>query len=158
MSMIRTAVRFHRRMQRAEANTMQPSKHPLPSSRLGAPVRAVSLCGAALALFSLAGAPAFAQDLGDLKAQLQALQKRIEQLEAEQKAQKKAIEAVPKKKIVTSGKEPVKLALSGQVNRVSWFADDGTASEFFHSDNENSSTRWRLVCSARISYEWTVGT
>ena len=137
---------------------MQPSKHPSLSSRLGAPVRAALVCGAALAFFTLAGAPAFAQDLGDLKAQLEALQKRIEQLEAEQKAQKKAIEAVPKKKIVTSGKEPVKLTLSGQVNRVSFFADDGTASEFFHSDNENSSTRWRLVGSARISDEWTVGT
>lgn len=137
---------------------MQPSKHPSLSSHLGAPVRAAILCGVALAFFTLAGAPAFAQDLGDLKAQLEALQQRIEQLEAEQKAQKKAIEAVPKKKIVTSGKEPVKLTLSGQVNRVSFFADDGTESNFFHSDNENSSTRWRLVGKARVSDDWTVGT
>ncbi len=91
---------------------MQPSKHPSLSIHLGAPVRAAILCGAALALFSLAGAPAFAQDLGDLKAQLEAWQKRIDQLEAEQKDQQKVIEAVPYQKIVTSGKEPVTLSLS----------------------------------------------
>ncbi len=73
-------VGFHRGVQRAEANTMQPSKHPSLSSHLGVPVRAAILCGVALAFFTLAGAPAFAQDLGDLKAQLEALHKRNEQL------------------------------------------------------------------------------
>ena len=60
-------------------------------------------------------------------------------------------------KIVTSGKAGVKLALSGQVSRVSFFADDGTQSNFFHSDNENSSTRWRLVGTGTINDDWSVG-
>ncbi len=137
---------------------MRPSKHPSPPSRFGAPMRSALVCGTALAFFTLAGAPAFAGELDDMKAQLEALQKRIEQLEGEQKAQRKILTTVPRKKIVTSGKDPVKLTLSGQVNRVSFFADDGTASEFFHSDNENSSTRWRLVGSARVTDDWTVGT
>lgn len=137
---------------------MRTSKHPSPSGRFGAPMRAALLCGAALAFFALAGAPAFAGELDDLKAQLEALQKKVEQLEAEQQSQRKILEVVPKKKVVTSGNEPVKLTLSGQVNRVSWFADDGTASQFFHSDNENSSTRWRLVGRAQVTDDWTVGT
>ena len=57
-----------------------------------------------------------------------------------------------------SGNPRVKLGLSGQVNRVSFWADDGTQSNFFHSDNENSSTRFRLVGSARITDDWSAGT
>jgi predicted porin len=60
--------------------------------------------------------------------------------------------------VTRSGKKGVTLALSGQVNRVSFHGDDGTSSEVFHSDNDNSSTRWRLVGKGVINDQWTVGT
>ena len=98
-----------------------------------------------------------AGEIDDLKAQversnaqIQRLMKRIEAIEAQ-----KGAAAAP---AVSSGGDKVKLAVSGQVNRVSFLADDGTESNFFHSDNENSSTRWRLVGTARINEDFTAGT
>ena len=44
------------------------------------------------------------------------------------------------------------------MNRVSFVADDGTESNTFHSDNENSSTRWRLVGSAKVTSDFKIGT
>ncbi len=72
-------------------------------------------------------------------------------------AVRKAEAAATPPKTVTSGREKVKLSLSGQVNRVSFAADDGTESNFFHSDNENSSTRWRLVGSAKLTDDFSIG-
>lgn len=91
-----------------------------------------------------------AGEIDDLKAQVQQLMKRIEAIEAQ-----KGAAAAP---AVSSGGDKVKLAVSGQVNRVSFFADDGTDSNIFHSDNENSSTRWRLVGTARLNDDFSVGT
>ncbi len=147
---------------------MQPLRLPLLPIRLRVPIRAALLGVTALALVGVGGTPVLAGEIDELKAQLQILQKRIEELEAKQaktakKAEEtqKAVERLPlaaPQRIVKSGKDPVKLTLSGQVNRVSFFADDGTESNFFHADNENSSTRWRLGGRARIDKEWTVGT
>ncbi|MFQ5915972.1 MAG: porin, partial [Nitrospinota bacterium] len=63
----------------------------------------------------------------------------------------------PPKKMVTSGKEAVKLTVSGQVNRMVLFADDGVEDEIFHVDNVNSGTRVRFVGKARLSPEWSSG-
>ena len=70
---------------------------------------------------------------------------------------RKAESAATPPKTVTSGNDKVKLALSGQVNRVSFAADDGTEANTFHSDNENSSTRWRLVGSAKLRDNFAMG-
>ncbi len=109
-----------------------------------------------LAVLLAAPAPVAGGALDDLKARVEQLMNRIETLEAEAKGAKQA-PAAPAP-AVTSGNDKVKLTLSGQVNRVSFFADDGTESNTFHSDNENSSTRWRLVGAARLNEDFTVGT
>ena len=122
-------------------------------------VRAALFGTAALAFVGLGGPPVWAGELDELKAQIEALNRRVEELEA--KEAKEAAERPPPaapQRVVTSDNDDVKLTLSGQVNRVSFFADDGTESNFFHSDNENSSTRWPLVGSAGIDDEWSVGT
>ena len=147
---------------------MKRTKHPLPSIRRWAPLRAALLAPMALAFLGAGGAPVLADELGDLKAQVEALMKRIEDLEVKQRETVKTAEeareaaqrlplAAPER-LVTSGNDAVKRTLSGQVNRVSFVADDGTESNTFHSDNENSSTRWRLVGTARLDEDFTVGT
>ena len=69
-----------------------------------------------------------------------------------------AVAQAKKVQEVTRGKSGVLLTLSGQVNRLTWAADDGTESNWFHADNENSSTRWRLIGKGKIDEEWSVGT
>lgn len=58
---------------------------------------------------------------------------------------------------VSSGNDGVSLTLSGQVNRGVLFVDDGTETEVIHVDNDNSSTRFRLIGKGNISESVTVG-
>ncbi len=70
-------------------------------------------------------------------------------------------EAIPAYKqpgVVKSGKERIKLTLSGQVNRGVLFTDDGQDSDIFHVDNDNSSTRVRFVGKGRVSDDFSIGT
>jgi hypothetical protein len=124
---------------------------------------------ATVALIVIAGwgEPASAQTIQELKAQLEALQQQILRLEAEQarmqaeqeklraeqvmtaEDQAKLIEKTtgitPNKPAVTSGKAGVKLAVSGQANRGVLYANNGDDAQFFHVDNDNSSTRVRWI-------------
>ncbi|MEE8444048.1 MAG: porin, partial [Alphaproteobacteria bacterium] len=59
---------------------------------------------------------------------------------------------------IASGNDKVKLSISGQINRGVLYADDGTESNFMHVDNDNSSTRFRFIGSAKYDDEITVGT
>lgn len=59
---------------------------------------------------------------------------------------------------VDSGNDKVKLSISGQVNRGVLYADDGTETGIMHVDNDNSSTRFRLIGSGKYDDEITVGT
>lgn len=47
--------------------------------------------------------------------------------------------------------------LSGQVNRAVMYADDGVESDTFFVDNDNSSTRFRILSKAKMSDDVTVG-
>ncbi len=67
-----------------------------------------------------------------------------------------ATDAAPEP-IVTSGKKGVTLTLSGQVNRAALLFDDGNKSHLTHVDNDNSSTRVRLVGEGRFSDRFKVG-
>ena len=49
------------------------------------------------------------------------------------------------------------LTMSGQVNRAVLFADDGTDSEVFHVDNDNSSTRIRWVGKGKVTENFSMG-
>ena len=59
---------------------------------------------------------------------------------------------------VDSGNDKVKMAISGQVNRGVLYADDGTDTGIMHVDNDNSSTRFRLIGSGKYDDDITVGT
>jgi hypothetical protein len=49
------------------------------------------------------------------------------------------------------------LKMSGQVNRAVMWVDNGDESEFFHVDNDNSSTRIRWVGKAAVNENFSVG-
>ena len=131
---------------------MLPTKYFAFLNRTGTLVRAAVCCGVGVAFLSMASAPAFAAEMDNLKQQLRDLQTRLDQIESQQ-----AAPPVVPAKMTRSGKKQVTLSLSGQVNRVSMFVDDGTLNSFFHVDNENSSTRWRLIGKAKINSEWSAG-
>ncbi|MCH8197231.1 MAG: porin [Proteobacteria bacterium] len=116
-------------------------------------VRAAVCCGVGVAFLSMASAPAFAAEMDNLKQQLRDLQKRLDQIESQQ-----AAPPVVPERFIRSGKKNVSLSISGQISRASFFADDGTKNGIFHTDNENSSTRWRFKGKAKINNEWTAGT
>ena len=58
---------------------------------------------------------------------------------------------------VSSGNNAVSLTLSGQVNRALLWADDGNNSRVLHVDNDNSSTRFRLVGEGTLNQDVSVG-
>ncbi len=49
--------------------------------------------------------------------------------------------------------QALEVKLSGQINRALMWADNGNNDELFHVDNDNSSTRFRLVGSEKVS-DW----
>lgn len=103
--------------------------------------------------------------------QLEALQQQVDQLkqtatdaqaqaqEAKSVAQEaKTTAQAPADKIVTSGQERVKLAISGQVNRAVNVADDGKSTNAYHVDNDVSNSRVRFVGTAKATDDLTIGT
>ncbi len=59
--------------------------------------------------------------------------------------------------VTKSGKEGVKLTVSGQVNRAAMFFSDGDESDVAHVDNDNSSTRIRFVGKGSLTDDVSVG-
>ena len=127
-----------------------------------------SLTGAmaAVAVFGLT-VPAHASELDDLKRQVESLLNRIVELEARQaetaknaEEARKAAERLPlmaPQRAVTSGKDRIKLTVSGQVNRAVSFVDAGQESQVLNVDNDNSSTRVRWVGTGRLNDDITAG-
>ena len=64
----------------------------------------------------------------------------------------------PVEKAVTSGEDKVKLAISGQVNRAVNVVDDGADTEAYFVDNSASGSRFRLVGTAVLNDDLTLGT
>lgn len=133
---------------------------------------AVLLGTTALAASLAVSSPAKADDVSDLKAENQALRSEVDNLAQEigilknmvvenhntaQAAVKAAENSVPQK-VVTSGKEKVSLSISGQVNRMMLFGDDGNQARWFNADNDRSSTRVRFKGKAKMDEEWSAGT
>ncbi|MGD8542364.1 MAG: hypothetical protein PVI27_07005 [Desulfobacteraceae bacterium] len=58
---------------------------------------------------------------------------------------------------VTSGQERVKLAISGQVNRAVNMVDDGDNLKAYYVDNDASNSRARLVGTAKLNDDLTLG-
>ena len=120
-------------------------------------VRAACLCGAAVIGLTANSAPASAQSLDELRRQVEILTQRIEQLEAQQRSRPAGAPAGAEG-LVESGEDNIRLTLSGQVNRGVLFADNGSDSEVFHVDNDNSSTRIRFIGEGDLNDDITVGT
>jgi hypothetical protein len=60
-------------------------------------------------------------------------------------------------KVVTSGQERVKLAISGQVNRAVNVAEDGDKTKAYFVDNDASNTRFRFVGTGQVTDDLTAG-
>ena len=103
--------------------------------------------------------------------QLKALQQEVGQFkqtvsEAQTQAQEakgiadevKAANLGPIEKGVTSGSDKVKLVLSGQINRAINVVDDGDKTEAYFVDSGASGSRFRLVGSAKLDDDLTLGT
>ncbi len=103
--------------------------------------------------------------------QLQALQQQVNQFkqsmatvenqQGETKtvaAEEKLAELEPMEKVITSGSDKVKLVISGQVNRAMNIVGDGDNTEAYFVDNGASGSRFRLVGSAKLDDDLTLGT
>lgn len=105
------------------------------------------------------------QTLGNLMLQVEELQKRTEQNAKAVSATEQQTEEIVRKvesaaappKTVESGQEKVSLSLSGQVNRAALYVADGENNELFHVDNDNSSTRFRLIARGQVTDDFAVG-
>jgi hypothetical protein len=95
--------------------------------------------------------------------QLESLQEEVNQLK-QQKMQQPAVAgtgqapaAAPPAKVVTSGEEKVKLAISGQINRALSIADDGDKTDAYFVDSDASNTKVRFVGTALVDEDLTLG-
>lgn len=110
---------------------------------------------------------AAADEVSDLRAENEALSDELQRLRNEV-AEIKAM--IMQEKIspaaggssaapaVKSGSDKVSLKVSGQVNRLVLFADDGDQSRFFQADNDESSTRIRFQGNVDLESGWSAGT
>ena len=133
--------------------------------------------GTVALVLMLACTPARADEINDLKAQNIALAQQLEavigevtrlkeqmtsnqqtlEILATQSAAPAPVQAAAEAPdVVRSGGTNAKLELSGQVNRTVLYGDDGQEARFFHADNDNSSTRFRIIGEAELG-EVTAG-
>ena len=103
------------------------------------------------------------QQLESLQQQLNELKKAATEAQTEAKEAKSVAEEAkmtaqaPVEKVVTSGQERVKLAISGQVNRAVNIIDDGKSTDAYFVDNDNSESRVRFVGTAKATDDLTIG-
>ena len=114
--------------------------------------------------------PAAADDISDLKAENAALKNQIESLARDLQKLHDAVQqneqAVAAVKadseaagpVVTSGRENTSLSITGQVNRMVMYADNGDQARWFQADNDRSSTRLSFVGHSTLDDEWSAGT
>lgn len=86
-----------------------------------------------------------------LQAQVQAKEAKVAAEEAKTSAE------TPASKLVTSGSERVKLAVSGQINRAVNLVGDGDETALHFVDNDASNTRIRFVGTAQMTEDLTLG-
>ena len=103
------------------------------------------------------------QMLMNLMQEVQTLKQQVKQASTDSAAAKEAAEAaaaaIPAPETtVTSGKPQVALIISGQVNRGVLYANDGQDDEFYHVDNDNSSTRVRFEGKGQFNEDLSIGT
>ena len=117
----------------------------------------------ALALLALTPAGAAAdqhEKIDTLQLEINRLQREVQDLRDqvdESSTRAPADERVLGPREMQSGMDQVRLTLSGQVNRGILVTDDGEDTDVFFVDNDNSSTRIRLLGDARFNEDITVG-
>lgn len=95
--------------------------------------------------------------------QLELMEERLRELEASaaRSLEAEEVEAAPvvaERPVIESGGTGINLAISGQINRMLTLGSDGDSTKLYHLDNVNSSSRLRVVGSAKPSEPVTVGT
>ncbi|MGI9452612.1 MAG: hypothetical protein ACR2QH_18510, partial [Geminicoccaceae bacterium] len=136
---------------------MMSTKHD--SSGLQLVTAAVSI----FALLSLMPADARAdqhEKIDTLQLEINRLQEQLEELRErvdETEARPPADERVLGPREMQSGSDDVSLTVSGQVNRGILVTDDGDETDVFFVDNDNSSTRIRLLGDAKLNDDISVG-
>lgn len=105
---------------------------------------------AAASLMTTGYAFAGGSDLDSLRAQATVLQERLAALEAQ--------EAQREYTYVKSGNDKYKVSLSGHVNRAVVLAHSKHEEELFHTDNDLSSSRFRIEGEAKYNDDVTLGT
>jgi len=95
-----------------------------------------------------------------LQNQIDRLQRELERVrdEVDSNAAADVDERILGPREMQSGMDQVRLTISGQVNRGVLLTDDGEDTEAFFVDNDNSSTRIRLLGDARLNDDITAGT
>jgi hypothetical protein len=96
------------------------------------------------------------QQLESMQRQLNELKQTANEAKTQAEEAKTAAQA-PVAKTVTSGQERVKLAVSGQVNRMVNVIDDGKNTTGYFVDNDVSNTRVRFVGTAEATDDLTIG-
>lgn len=105
------------------------------------------------------------QQMEDQARQLELMEQRLEELEAGSAAMQEAAEEAQRRAaeleevpMMRSGGTGIQLSLSGQINRMLNLADDGDSTKLYNVDNNGSSSRLRVVGSARPTEAVRVGT
>jgi multidrug efflux pump subunit AcrA (membrane-fusion protein) len=96
------------------------------------------------------------EQLNQLKQTATDAQTQAEEAKSVAEETKTAVQA-PVAKTVTSSQERVKLAISGQANRMVNLIDDGKNTELYFVDNDDSNTRVRFVGTAKATDDLTIG-
>jgi hypothetical protein len=114
--------------------------------------------------------PVAADEIADLKAENDALKGQIETLAGDLQELRDAVmknqqavadvkeASASSKPVIRSGKKDTSLSISGQVNRMVFYADNGDQARWFHADNDLSSTRVRFVGKSKLDDVWAAGT
>ena len=102
-----------------------------------------------------------AQQLQAQSEMLKSLQTQINDLKQPPILQPIVAAAAPKTEppaTITSGGDRIKLSISGQVDRAVNITNDGYSTNVYHVDNDASNSRVRLIGTAKMSDDLTLGT
>ena len=102
-----------------------------------------------------------AERIDQLEQQIDALQEQLEGVKGQVEQMEPNVardERILGPREMRSGSDDVSLTISGQVNRGILITDDGEDTDVFFVDNDNSSTRIRLLGDAKLNEDISVGT
>ncbi|MCK9197225.1 MAG: hypothetical protein M0P16_09615, partial [Syntrophales bacterium] len=102
-----------------------------------------------------------AQQLQAQSEMLKSLQKQVDDIKQPPAPQPTVAAAAPQTAppaTITSGNDRIKLSISGQVDRAVNITNDGYSTNVYPVDNDASNSRVRLIGSAKMSDDLTLGT